>query len=78
MSICFPFFFFPCFLRSFFFLVMEVAREGRALVLAANKSDLVQVTPGEYVKGVVDQVEALMPDVRAPPVVSVCALTGKN
>lgn len=54
----------------------EVATEGRALVVAANKSDLSGVTPGEYAKGVVNQVEALMPDVRAPPVVSVCALNG--
>lgn len=57
---------------------MPVAREGRALVVAANKSDLVQVGAREYAQGVVEQVEKLMPDVRAPPVVSVCALTGKT
>lgn len=55
-----------------------VATEGRALVIAANKSDITGVSPGEYAKGVIDQVEALMPDVRAPPVLSVCALDGKQ
>eukprot|EP00752_Nemacystus_decipiens_P003942 g3610.t1 len=55
-----------------------VAAEGRALVVAANKSDLSGVSPGEYAKGVIDQVEALMPDVRAPPVLSVCALDGSG
>lgn len=54
-----------------------MAREGRALVVAANKSDLVDVGAREYSQGVIEQVEKLMPDVRAPPVVSVCALTGK-
>lgn len=47
-------------------------------MLAANKSDLVQVGAREYAKGVVEQVEKLMPDVRAPPVVSVCALNGEK
>ena len=56
----------------------KVAAEGRALVVAANKSDLSGVSPGEYSKGVIAQVEALMPDVRAPPVLSVCALDGKG
>lgn len=45
--------------------------------MAANKSDISGVSPGEYAKGVIEQVEALMPDVRAPPVLSVCALNGK-
>lgn len=53
-----------------------VASEGRALVVAANKSDLSGVTPKEYAQGVIAQVEELMPDMRAPPVVSVCALNG--
>jgi len=47
-------------------------------VVAANKSDLSGVSPGEYAKGVIEQVEALMPDVRAPPVLSVCALDGES
>ncbi|CAM9317858.1 unnamed protein product [Ectocarpus sp. 4 AP-2014] len=55
-----------------------VATEGRALVVAANKSDLTGVSPGEYAKGVIRQVEDLMPDVRAPPVLSVCALDGSG
>lgn len=55
-----------------------VAAEGRALVVAANKSDISGATPAEYAKGVIRQIEALMPDVRAPPVVSVCALDGKT
>lgn len=46
-------------------------------MIAANKSDLAGVTPGEYAKGVINQVEALLPDVRAPPVLSVCALDGE-
>eukprot|EP00904_Undaria_pinnatifida_P010630 jgi/Undpi1/6698/HiC_scaffold_20.g09177.m1 len=54
-----------------------VATEGRALVVAANKSDLSGVTPREYAQGVSTQVEELMPDMRAPPVVSVCALDGE-
>ena len=56
----------------------KVATEGRALVIAANKSDISGVSPGEYAKGVIEQVEALMPDVRAPPVLSVCALDGES
>lgn len=56
----------------------KVASEGRALVVAANKSDLSGVTPKEYAQGVIAQVEELMPDMRAPPVVSVCALNGKR
>lgn len=55
-----------------------VAKEGRALVVAANKSDLSGVHPSKYAKGVVNQVEVLMPDVRAPPVFSVCALNGER
>ncbi|CAM9762087.1 unnamed protein product [Pylaiella littoralis] len=55
-----------------------VATEGRALVIAANKSDISGVSPREYAKGVIEQVEALMPDVRAPPVLSVCALDGSG
>ncbi|CAM9177357.1 unnamed protein product [Ascophyllum nodosum] len=55
-----------------------VAKEGRALVVAANKSDISGVSPQEYARGVVKQVEALMPDLRAPPVVSVCALNGSG
>lgn len=46
-------------------------------MVAANKSDISGVSPGEYAKGVIEQVEALMPDVRAPPVLSVCALDGE-
>lgn len=46
-------------------------------MVAANKSDLSGVSSGEYAKGVIEQVEALMPDVRAPPVLSVCALDGE-
>ena len=56
----------------------KVATEGRALVVAANKSDLSGVTPKEYAQGVIAQVEELMPDMRAPPVVSVCALNGER
>lgn len=56
----------------------KVASEGRALVVAANKSDLSGVTPKEYAQGVIAQVEELMPDMRAPPVVSVCALNGER
>lgn len=47
-------------------------------MVAANKSDLSGVTPKEYAQGVIAQVEELMPDMRAPPVVSVCALNGKR
>lgn len=46
-------------------------------MVAANKSDLSGVTPREYAQGVSTQVEELMPDMRAPPVVSVCALDGE-
>lgn len=67
----------PACIRVAFTLMVQVAAEGRALVVAANKSDISGVPPGEYAKGVIDQVEALMPDVRAPPVLSVCALNGK-
>ena len=46
-------------------------------MVAANKSDISGVSPREYAQGVITQVEELMPDMRAPPVVSVCALDGE-
>ncbi|KAG5193093.1 hypothetical protein JKP88DRAFT_214391 [Tribonema minus] len=50
--------------------------EGRALVVAANKADISGVSAEEYRAGVQSQVDALLPDTGAPPVIPVCSLTG--
>jgi GTP-binding protein len=57
-------------------LASRVADEGRALVVAANKSDIAGASPRAYEGGVRDQCKQLLPDLGDTPVVAVCALTG--
>ena len=54
-----------------------VAREGRAIVIALNKWDLVE-EPGETLKELRLEVERLLPQIRRVPVVPVSALTGQG
>jgi GTPase len=56
-----------------------VVREGRSLVVAANKMDLLvdaEYTKEEYASGVRDQIEARFPMLRKTPVVPMSSLTG--
>ena len=45
-------------------LASMVYSEGRCLVIAANKADLLECSTGHYAKGVRDQLEVLLPQVR--------------
>jgi GTP-binding protein len=58
-----------------------VAKEGRALVVAANKMDLIverDYTQEDYAQAVRDQIEARLPILRKTPVVAMSSLTGKG
>ncbi|CAB9515202.1 GTPase Der [Seminavis robusta] len=64
-----------------------VVKEGRALVVAANKMDLVvdagqddgvSYTPEEYASAVSDEIEGRLPMLRKTPVVPMSSLTGEN
>ena len=64
-----------------------VIKEGRALVVVANKMDLivdygredgVAYTPVEYATSVSEEIEARLPMLRRTPVVPMSSLTGKN
>lgn len=58
-----------------------VVREGRALVVAANKMDLLvdrEYTKEEYASGVRRQIESRFPMLRFTPVVPMCSLTGES
>ena len=68
-----------------------VVKEGRALVIVANKMDLIvrsnqeetsssssSFTPQEYAKAVADEIEARLPMLRKTPVVPMSSLTGDN
>lgn len=60
-----------------------VLQEGRALVIAANKMDLIIEKDGSYTKedfeeGVRDQLEARFPLLRQTPIVPMSSLTGEN
>ncbi|CAM9323653.1 unnamed protein product [Chrysoparadoxa australica] len=57
-------------------IAQEAINEGRALVVAANKADLVDVSPDQYERGVASQSDAKLTDLGKPPVVAVCALDG--
>jgi GTP-binding protein len=52
-----------------------VTREGRALVIAANKWDRVE-SPNERLKELREMVDRLLPQVRGIPVIAVSALSG--
>ncbi len=54
-----------------------IAREGRALVIALNKWDLVQDKSG-YRKKLEEAVDKLLPQVVGAPVITLSALTGQN
>jgi GTP-binding protein len=58
-----------------------VVREGRSLVVAANKMDLVVeagYTPHDYACAVQDQIEMRYPMLRKTPVVAMSSLNGNN
>jgi GTP-binding protein len=58
-----------------------VVREGRSLVIAANKMDLVVdsgYTPHDYACAVRDQIEMRFPMLRKTPVVAMSSLNGDN
>lgn len=50
-------------------------QEGRALVVVANKSDLLQTSPGLYAQNVRDQLHLLSPQLGSLPVLATSALT---
>ena len=62
-------------------------KEGRALVVAANKMDLivdegeddgVEYTPEQYADAVANEIEGRLPMLRKTPVVPMSSLTGEN
>ena len=58
-----------------------VVREGRALIVAANKMDLIvdkEYTKEDYAKAVQEQIELRFPMLRKTPVVAMSSLYGKN
>ncbi|KAL7554697.1 hypothetical protein ACHAWF_018371 [Thalassiosira exigua] len=58
-----------------------VVREGRALVVAANKMDLIvdaEYTRSDFANAVRDQIEARFPMLRKTPVVAMSSLHGDN
>jgi len=55
-----------------------VIKEGRALVIVANKSDTLSSTPSEYAMGVKDQVDRFLPHVGDVIVVATSSLNGEN
>lgn len=64
-----------------------VIKEGRALVVVANKMDLVidgggedgvKYTPDEYATAVSEEIEARLPFLRKTPVIPMSSLTGEN
>lgn len=54
-----------------------VAEEGRALVIAVNKCDLVEDTQA-FMKQIQERVERLLPQVKGVPVVPLSAVTGRG
>jgi GTP-binding protein len=61
-------------------LCNAVITEGRALVIAANKMDLLEIsseyTPADFANGVREQVESRLPILRKIPIVPMSCLTG--
>ncbi len=58
-----------------------VVREGRSIVVAANKMDLLvdaEYTKEDYAMGVKDQIEKRFPMLRSTPVVPMSSLTGES
>lgn len=58
-------------------IARSVIDEGRALVLAANKWDLVEA-PGEKLAEIRDRIETSLSQVRGIPLVTISALTGQR
>ena len=59
----------------------SVVREGRALVVAANKMDLIvdaEYTKHDFARAVQEQIEVRFPMLRKTPVVPMSSLLGKN
>src|ERR1700760_1083508 len=54
-----------------------IEREGRALVIAANKWDLIEGKPGQ-ISGLRTDVDHLLPQVSGAPIVAVSGLTGEG
>ncbi|MBL8660501.1 MAG: ribosome biogenesis GTPase Der [Rhodospirillales bacterium] len=54
-----------------------VVEEGRALIIAANKWDLI-TDPGAALRAIEERLEASLPQVRGVPVVRLSALTGRG
>lgn len=62
-------------------ICQTVLKEGRALVIVANKMDLVvdkEYTPQDFAKAVREQLEQRYPMLRHTPIVPMSSLTGKN
>jgi GTP-binding protein len=62
-------------------IASAVVREGRSLVVAANKMDLLidnQYKPEDFARQVQEQIESRFPMLRKTPVVAMSSLTGEN
>jgi len=56
-----------------------IAKEGRAIVIAANKWDLIsKADQEEWVKAMQRRIEKVLPQIRSVPVIELSAKTGKN
>jgi GTP-binding protein len=58
-------------------IARQVVDEGRALIIAANKWDLVK-NPKQTLKALQEKLEITLPQVRGVPVVTISALEGRN
>ena len=58
-------------------IARQVVEEGRALIIAANKWDLVK-NPKQTLKALQEKLEITLPQVRGVPVVTISALEGRN
>jgi GTP-binding protein len=70
-----------CIQRQELAIADSVVREGRALVVAANKMDLVvdeEYTKHDFARAVQDQIEIRFPMLRKTPVVAMSGLLGHN
>ena len=74
-------------IRTEMAIANAVMKEGRALVVAANKMDLIvgydketgeTYTPKDFAKAVAEEIEVRFPPFRNTPVVSMSSLTGQN
>ena len=58
-------------------IARQVVEEGRGLIIAANKWDLVK-NPKQTLKALQEKLEITLPQVRGVPVVTISALEGRN